>query len=111
MGRKKRTKPNEEAVEPPVTIVDPPTFAPPPAVPPDRSVKQEVLSSRSIQIKSASIKKVPDVELGEKRLLDVPLSLFHFRQLISSSSTHQTKPTWAPNPRACTASIPTLEIW
>jgi hypothetical protein len=108
MGRKKRTKPNEEAVEPPVTIVDPPTFAPPPAVPP--RIKQE-LSSPSIQIKSASIKKVPDVELGEKRLLDVPLSLFHFRQLISSSSTHQMKPTWAPNPRACTACIPTLEIW
>lgn len=78
MGRKKRTKVNEEEAPPPTVIPNVvPTFAPPPTmpqppanvnVPPpimpppaDPRIKQE--STSSIQIKSATIKKV--VELGE----------------------------------------------
>jgi len=84
MGRKKRTKLNPDEAPEPVAVIapDPPNFAPPPMMPPpsmppppamaplipppadaDPRIKQE---SSSIHIKSASIKKVPDVgELGE----------------------------------------------
>ena len=76
MGRKKRTKVNPE--EDPATIAPDqaiPTFAPPPDMPPpppagnlppppvDPRIKEE--PSTSIQIKSATIRKVPAVELGK----------------------------------------------
>ena len=87
MGRKKKSKPNiPEEAPPAATIVPmmdpapPPTlFAPPPPSmppPPPSSMPQPILDPRSvvkqessqtssIQIKSATIRKVPDVELGK----------------------------------------------
>jgi hypothetical protein len=75
MGRKKRTKIEEAPSEPTPAMIapdlpPPPVFAPPPAIPPQPPIdpRVDVKENSMVQIKSASIKKVPNVELGE--LLD-----------------------------------------